>query len=233
MATAKATLIAIALAAALPSMAQGEVPAFCLAEDPGDPDYDIADFDAQRDSDDWCKLAYHQPHKARRQLSKAVALVRTHNNPNRHYLDPRRGTGCCSEGGDYIQLLRPWMAEQNAAGTHDWRVYQYDRNNPVRDTANRLVHVEAITHAVILNKGCDGYGCYMQQYIQVLIRGEGGFGADGISYSGSDISTAQCSVDRSSNDSANSNHIALIKTVVERVLDDLQADCTGYAPITE
>ena len=103
------------------AFAQGEVPAFCLATDPADPDYDITDFDPARDSDDWCKLAYHQPHKARRQLSKAVALVRTENNPNRYYFDPKWG----SPPGLYIQLLRPWMAEQNAAGTADWRVIQY------------------------------------------------------------------------------------------------------------
>lgn len=49
---------------------------------PGDPHYDINDYDAQRDADDWCKLAHHEPHKARRQLAKAVALVRGENNPN-------------------------------------------------------------------------------------------------------------------------------------------------------
>lgn len=112
-------LIAVALPA-LPSLAQGEVPAFCLATDPADPDYDIADYEPVRDADDWCKLAYHQPHKARRQLAKAVALVRSQNNPNRYYFDPKHG----SPAGLYIQLLRPWMVEQNAAGTHDWRVRQ-------------------------------------------------------------------------------------------------------------
>ena len=48
------------------AMAQGEVPAFCHAQDPADPDWDIADYDPERDADDWCKLAYHQPHKAKR-----------------------------------------------------------------------------------------------------------------------------------------------------------------------
>lgn len=114
MATVKATLIAIALALCLPVLAQGEVPAFCHAQDPGDPDWNIADYDPVRDSDDWCKLAYHEPHKAKRQLSKAVALVRAANNPNRYYFRPDL----------FIQFLRPWMAEQNAAGTADWRVFQ-------------------------------------------------------------------------------------------------------------
>ena len=108
MRTIATTLVAIlAMALGASAFAQGEVPAFCLATDPADPDYDITDFDAQRDADDWCKLAYHQPHKARRQLSKAVSLVRTENNPNRFYWDPR-----IEPGADYIQLLRPWMAEQ-------------------------------------------------------------------------------------------------------------------------
>ena len=149
--------------------------------------------------------------------------MRSENNPNRHYFRPDL----------FVQFLRPWMAEQNAAGTHDWVVYQYDRNYPVYDTANRLVHVEAITHAMILNRGCENDGCYIQQRISVLIRREGGVSADGASYHGSDISTVRCTVDSSSNDSASGNDIALIKTVVERVLDDLQDDCTGYAPITE
>lgn len=74
MATLKAIALAIATALALPSLAQGQVPAFCLATDPADPDYDITDYEPVRDADDWCKLAYHQPHKARRQLAKAVAL---------------------------------------------------------------------------------------------------------------------------------------------------------------
>ena len=94
----------------------------CNADDPADPDYDITDFDPARDSDDWCKLAYHQPHKARRQLAKAVALVRSENNPNRFYFNPQTG----SPAGLYIQLLRPWMAEQNAAGTANWRVTRSD-----------------------------------------------------------------------------------------------------------
>ena len=129
-------------------MAQGEVPAFCLATDPADPDYDITDFDPARDSDDWCKLAYHQPHKARRQLAKAVSLVRTENNPNRYYFDPKWGTA----PGLYIQLLRPWMAEQNAAGTADWRVIQYGYLN-----SNNYLHriVEAGGRVQVVDRMAD------------------------------------------------------------------------------
>ena len=117
-ATTLAAMLAVVLA--LPSVAQSQVPAFCLADDPGDPDYDIADYDPVRDSDDWCKLAYHQPHKARRQLAKAVSLVRSENNPNRFYWDPRHG----GRAGEYIQLMRPWMGEENTARTGDWQILQ-------------------------------------------------------------------------------------------------------------
>ena len=119
-----ATILAAMLAAVLglPVLAQGQVPAFCHATDPADPAYNIADYDPQRDADDWCKLAYNEPHKARRQVSKAVSLVRTQNNPNRFYFDPKTG----APPGLYIQLLRPWMVTQNAAGTHDWRVTYFN-----------------------------------------------------------------------------------------------------------
>ena len=123
-----AASLAALLATSVTAAAQGEVPAFCHAPDPADPDWDITDYDPQRDADDWCKLAYNEPHKAKRQLSKAVALVRSENNPNRYYFDPKHG----SPPGLYIQLLRPWMAEQNAAGTAAWRVTQSESTSAAK-----------------------------------------------------------------------------------------------------
>ena len=146
-ATVSATLAAAlgALALGVPVLAQGEVPAFCHAQDPGDPDYDITEYDPQRDADDWCKLAYHEPHKARRQLSKAVALVRSENNPNRYYFDPKHG----SPPGFYIQLLRPWMAEQNAAGTAAWRVTQSESTSTARLNYRFLIEDTTDSHTFI------------------------------------------------------------------------------------
>lgn len=211
------------------AFAQGEVPAFCLATDPADPDYDITDFDAQRDADDWCKLAYHQPHKARRQLSKAVALVRTENNPNRYYLEPKRGNGCCSEGGEYIQLLRPWMAEQNAAGTHDWAVFQHQRNNPLHD-GGYLYHVEAGIHASIVNRFCEEDGCGLGQRFAVWITHNGGLTGQGLSYGRADITTNNCNVDSSQSLPVSSNDITYVKRIVEGALDNLQAECSIFVP---
>lgn len=130
----RALLLLFAVALAMPVLGQGQAPAFCHAQDPGDPDWDIADYDPQRDADDWCKLAYHEPHKARRQLNKAVALVRSENNPNRLYFDARRiGTddtydfsGVAVVGRLYAQLLRPWMDEANNLdpSRNNWQVVQ-------------------------------------------------------------------------------------------------------------
>lgn len=94
-------------------------PAFCFAEDPSDPEWDINDYVPSRDFDDWCKLAHHEPHRAKRQLSHAVRLVRATNNANRYYFDSRRG----EPRAEYIQMLRPWMEEQNKSGAR-WRVVQ-------------------------------------------------------------------------------------------------------------
>ena len=106
----------IALAAALAAFHAGAqtLSDVCGAADPADPDYDIADYDPLRDADDFCKLARHEPHKARRQFNKAVAMVRRFSNPNRFYFDPRHG----ADAG-FIQLRRDWMAE---AG---WEVARY------------------------------------------------------------------------------------------------------------
>ena len=73
-------------------------------------------------ADDFCALARYDGHKAARQLSKAVGMVRRFTNPNRYYFDPRRGG--VETGGEYIQLLRPWMIEENKAGTAKWEVVQ-------------------------------------------------------------------------------------------------------------
>lgn len=68
-------------------------------------------------ADNFCALATYAPQRAARQLNSMIALVRRHNNPNRYYFDPKTG----SPPGLYIQLLRSWMAEQNAAGVADCR----------------------------------------------------------------------------------------------------------------
>ena len=66
------------------------VPAFCNAQEEGE-SHDIHDYDALRDADDWCKPAHNEPLKAKRQMNKNVAIVRTVNNQNRYYLDPKLG----------------------------------------------------------------------------------------------------------------------------------------------
>ena len=168
--TLKAIALAIAVALALPSLAQSLVDV-CNATDPADPDYDITDFDPQRDADDWCKLAYHQPHKARRQLAKAVALVRSQNNANRFYFDPKHGT----PAGLYIQILRPWMAEQNATGEADWRVRQIKIT-----TRNHLEYGIAVEDALtgfwlwIEVSPREGFNAYGPNTIRVVHEGRTG-----------------------------------------------------------
>ena len=65
-------------------------------------------------ADNFCALALYEPRKAARQFDSAIALVRSHNNPNRFYWDPR-----VEPGAPHIQLLRPWMARQG------WRVAKW------------------------------------------------------------------------------------------------------------
>ena len=60
----------------------------------------LADYDARRDADDFCKLAFNEPHKARRQLDKMVALNRQLGNQNRYYF-PMSDV--------VMQLRRDWM----------------------------------------------------------------------------------------------------------------------------
>ena len=123
-------ILAAALLTAFALAAEARAPEFCFASDPGLPDWDIEDYDPVRDADDWCKLAHHEPHKAKRQLSKAVALVRAANNPNRFYFDAKRG-GVAT--GEHILLLRPWMAERNRDGEAEWQVVQY--------SVSQLIHL--------------------------------------------------------------------------------------------
>ena len=70
-------------------------------------------------ADDFCVLAMHEPNKARLQLNKMIRTTRAAENPNRYYFSRKRG-----EKAGYIQLLRPWMAEENTSGTARWRVTQ-------------------------------------------------------------------------------------------------------------
>ena len=103
--------------------------------DPDDPNYDINDFEPGRDADDFCKLAHNQPHKARRQLNKAVALVRAANNRNRRYFDARQG----SQQGAYIQLLRPWMKQANSDASAAWHVMQYQYHHAGYNAGERTI----------------------------------------------------------------------------------------------
>ena len=59
-------------------------------------------------ADNFCVLATYAPHRAARQFDSMVSLVRAHNNPNRHYWDRR-----VEPTAEYLQLLRPWMADRN------------------------------------------------------------------------------------------------------------------------
>ena len=92
-------------------------------------------------ADDFCALANFNKIAAARQLSKAVAQVRSANNRNRFYFDPKMG----AEPGLYVQLLRPWMKAQNAAGIADWQVLQ--RRD---DLDYSLRHENAIEHGIMI-----------------------------------------------------------------------------------
>ena len=59
-------------------------------------------------ADNFCALATYDPHRAARQFDSMIALVRAHNNPNRHYWDRR-----FEPTAEHLQLLRPWMADRN------------------------------------------------------------------------------------------------------------------------
>ncbi len=59
-------------------------------------------------ADNFCALATYEPHRAARQFDSMIALIRAHNNPNRHYWDRR-----FEPTAEHLQLLRPWMADRN------------------------------------------------------------------------------------------------------------------------
>ena len=84
----------------LASICEGRVPARTVYE-----------ADRLAYADDFCALAAWNKPAAARQLSKAVALVRRENNPNRYYFD-ERVHGPTPEGQKaYLQLLSPEAAE--------------------------------------------------------------------------------------------------------------------------
>ena len=125
--TMKTLATTLLLLAALPTIAQEpptvSLDAICKAADAVGETATRTEYEADplAYADDFCALArYGGGHRAARQLSKAITVVRRFNNPNRYYFDPRRG----SESGLYIQLLRPWMIEENKRGTADWQVIQ-------------------------------------------------------------------------------------------------------------
>ena len=78
-------------------------------------------------ADNFCALATYAPQRAARQLNSMIALVRAHNNPNRFYWNPRIESGL-----EYIQLLRPWMAEQGWWIEWDNNPKSYPQNLEVR-----------------------------------------------------------------------------------------------------
>ena len=108
------------------------------------------EFDAALHADDFCALLAHKPAAARQHLSTAIQRNRAANNPNRLYFDPKTG----SPAGLYIQLLRPWMAEQNAAGTHDWRVVQYEVTDHWSRLARAVEIVNTINCPQVYVRGC-------------------------------------------------------------------------------
>lgn len=78
------------------------------------------EYNAQTHADNFCALATHEPSKAVAQLGKMIRTTRARENRNRFYFDPKRG----ADPRVYIQLLRPWMVEQNVTGNHDWQIFR-------------------------------------------------------------------------------------------------------------
>ena len=66
-------------------------------------------------ADNFCALATYAPQRAARQFNSMIALVRSHNNPNRFYWDPRVEPNA----EQHIQLLRPWMTQEG------WQNYRW------------------------------------------------------------------------------------------------------------
>ena len=124
-----ATTLAAMLAVLLGASAFGQSPSFAqVCESQTIPTRAEYDSNPGAYADNFCALATYAPHRAARQFNSMIALVRAHNNPNRFYWDPR-----IEPGRDYIQLLRPWMAEQGWWIGHQ---YNLDRNDSFRTIAN-------------------------------------------------------------------------------------------------
>ena len=88
----KRLLTAAMLLFTLPAAAQ-TIASICEAYIQEDnPEWATSGYDSQRDADDFCAVAMSdEPHKAARQLSKALAANRAWNNRNRYYFDPKSG----------------------------------------------------------------------------------------------------------------------------------------------
>ena len=81
-----------------------------------------AEYDPREHADNFCALATHEPTKAVAQLNKMIRTTRAADNPNRFYFDRRlRGDG-------YVQLLRPWMVDENepTGNGPQWTVRRYE-----------------------------------------------------------------------------------------------------------
>ena len=117
--------LAVWALAAIHTAAQDAAPEFSLAAICATADVPDtrAEYDPVEHSDNFCALAAYEPHKARRQLDKSIRITRRLENPNRYYFDPRRNG---STG--HIQLLRPWMADENAQGTARWALRRHEED---------------------------------------------------------------------------------------------------------
>ena len=80
-----------------------------------------AEYDPREHADNFCALATHDPTKAVAQLNKMIRTTRAADNPNRFYFDRRK----LADG--YIQLLRPWMVDENepTGNRPQWTVRRY------------------------------------------------------------------------------------------------------------
>ena len=106
-----ATTLAAMLAVLLALPAFGQTASLArVCESAGIPTRAQYDSNPGAYADNFCALATYAPHRAARQFNSMITLVRAHDNPNRLYWDRR------FEPDDWtrpIQLLRPWMTEQN------------------------------------------------------------------------------------------------------------------------
>ena len=111
------TLLTVALSAS--ASAQGLLDAICDAAVQSGETATADEYraDPLAHADDFCALARFEPRKAAAQLGKMISTTRARSNPNRHYFDPRLGYG-----DGYVQLLRPWMIEENRTGAADWTI---------------------------------------------------------------------------------------------------------------